>query len=158
MNNLFFKIGLSIIIIMSLGFISGFSTASSINGWYASIIKPSWNPPNWLFGPAWTILYICMGISFGLIWHSTKPDKTTAIVLFCIQFILNLLWSYIFFKQQMMGFAFVEIILMLIFIILTIISFHKINPLAAYLLIPYSGWVTFATILNGTIWKLNSVS
>ena len=155
MKSVYAKIILCVIICTSLGFLSGLSTADSITNWFQFVKKPSWNPPNWLFAPVWTLLYILMGISVALIWHSNSNNKKKAIGLFIIQFTLNLCWSIIFFNQHMPGLAFVEIIVMLIFIILTTVSFYKINKTAAYLLLPYICWVSFATVLNGTIWFLN---
>ena len=155
MKSVYAKIILCVIICTSLGFLSGISTADSIANWFQFVKKPSWNPPSWLFAPVWTLLYILMGISVALIWHSNSKNKKTAIVLFIIQFILNIAWSIIFFNQHMPGLAFIEIIVMLVFIILTTVSFYKINKTAAYLLLPYICWVSFATVLNGTIWFLN---
>ncbi len=133
----------------------GASSSSSILDWYPTIYKPSWNPPNWIFGPVWSLLYIMIGAAFAFIWHSEKQEKRKAYRLFFIQFCLNLAWTPIFFNFHQIGFAFVEIIFMLIFIYLTIIEFYKINRKAAYLLVPYAIWVSFATMLNGTIYWLN---
>ena len=155
MKSIVAKIIVCVLICTSLGFLSGFSTADSISNWFQYVKKPSWNPPNWLFAPVWTALYILMGISVALIWHSKATNKSQAIWLFVIQFILNLCWSLIFFNLHQTGWAFVEIIVMLIFIVLTIISFYKIDKTAAYLLLPYICWVSFATVLNGSIWFLN---
>lgn len=152
---LIFKIIISIFISLSLGGLSGIVTSGEITTWYPTIIKPSWNPPNWIFGPVWSLLYIMIGVAFALIWHSEKLDKRKAYRLFTIQFCLNLAWTPIFFNFHQIGFAFIEIIFMLIFIYLTIIEFYKINRNAAYLLLPYAIWVSFATILNGTIYWLN---
>jgi tryptophan-rich sensory protein len=96
-----------------------------------------------------------MGIAFAMIWHSRHPQKNKAMLLFAIQFIFNLAWSFLFFNRHLLGIAFIEILLMGCFIALTIISFYKINKLAAYLLIPYLCWVSFAAVLNGAIWFLN---
>ena len=128
MKSIVAKIIVCVLICTSLGFLSGFSTADSISNWFQYVKKPSWNPPNWLFAPVWTALYILMGISVALIWHSKATNKSQAIWLFVIQFILNLCWSLIFFNLHQTGWAFVEIIVMLIFIVLTIISFYKIIP------------------------------
>lgn len=151
-----YKFLLCIFVSLSLGGIIGASSSSSIIEWYPFIIKPSWNPPNWIFGPVWSLLYIMIGVVFALIWHSEKLDKRKAYRLFFIQFCLNLAWTPIFFNFHQIAFAFVEIIFMLIFIYLTIIEFYKINRKAAYLLVPYAIWVSFATILNGTIYWLNN--
>lgn len=150
------KIALCVSLCVTLGILSGFSTVESINNWYQHINKPSWNPPNWIFGPVWTTLYILMGISVALIWHTGHQFKNRAIGLFIIQFGFNLAWSFIFFNLHAIGWAFVEILLMLFFISLTLYSFYKINRLAAWLLIPYLLWVSFASVLNGTIWFLNN--
>ena len=153
--NLFVKILVCVLLCTGLGFASGFSTAGEINGWFQTIQKPSWNPPNWIFSPVWTTLYILMGVAAGIIWHTTDDRKNTALMLFILQFILNLGWSYIFFSEHQIGWAFAEIIVMLVLIVATTISFYKIKPVAAYLMIPYILWVSFATVLNGAIWMLN---
>ena len=155
MKSLLVKILISTIATLTLGIASGFSTIQSIKDWYQFLIKPSFNPPNWIFGPVWTILYVMMGISFAMIWHASHIQKNRAILLFTIQFIFNLAWSFLFFNCHLLGIAFVEILLMGYFIVSAIISFYKINKVAAYLLIPYLCWVCFATVLNGTIWFLN---
>ena len=140
---------------VTLGLLSGLSTVNEINTWYATIQKPSWNPPNWIFGPVWTSLYILMGIAAGMIWHTKDEKRIQALMLFVLQFMLNLGWSYIFFERHAIGWAFAEIIILLTLIIITTITFYKIKPLAAGLMIPYILWVSFATCLNGTIWLLN---
>lgn len=140
---------------VTLGLLSGLSTVNEINTWYATIQKPSWNPPHWIFGPVWTSLYILMGIAAGMIWHTKDEKRIQALMLFVLQFMLNLGWSYIFFERHAIGWAFAEIIVLLTLIIITTISFYKIKPLAAGLMIPYILWVSFATCLNGTIWLLN---
>ncbi|MEM4244877.1 MAG: TspO/MBR family protein [Candidatus Nanoarchaeia archaeon] len=151
------KLAFSIILISLAGLIGGLSTSKYIPTWYASIKKPSFNPPNWIFGPVWTTLYVLMGISFYLVWSKgleTKQAKT-AITLFIIQLILNVAWSIIFFGMQSPLYAFIEIIILWVFILLTIIHFYKISKPAAYLLIPYILWVSFAAILNFSIYYLN---
>ncbi len=155
-QSLFFKAFLCAVLCLILGIASGFSTTDSIQNWYIFINKPSWNPPNWLFGPVWTILYICMGIALGIVWHNKHLLQKKAITLFLIQFVLNLCWSAIFFNFHQIGWAFVEIIIMLVMIVITLYHFYQIKKVAGILLIPYLIWVSFATILNGTIWQLNS--
>ena len=156
MNNTF-KLIIAIIIPVAVGAISGFFTATGVESWYQTINKPSWNPPGWIFAPVWTTLYIMMGVALFLVWKSDSSDilKKTAITLFTIQLVLNFFWSFIFFDQHQIGWALVEIIAMWIFILLTIFAFGNISKLAAWLLVPYISWVSFATILNYTIWKLN---
>lgn len=156
MKNLYSKIAICIIVCVALGLLSGLSTVDAIKNWYQYINKPSWNPPNWLFAPVWTLLYILMGIAVALIWHSSNQNKKTAIGIFIVQFVLNLAWSFIFFNMHKIGWAFAEIIIMLFFISLTILLFYKINKTAAWLMLPYLCWVSFATVLNGAIWYLNS--
>jgi translocator protein len=153
--NLFIKILVCVLLCAGLGFASGFSTANEINGWYQNIQKPSWNPPNSIFGPVWTSLYILMGIAAGIVWHSNDDRKNRALILFVLQFMFNLAWSFIFFSQHAIGWAFAEILVMLFLIIATTLSFYKIKPVAAYLMIPYILWVSFASCLNGAIWMLN---
>ena len=152
------KLIIAIAIPVAVGAISGLFTTAEIPGWYQTINKPSWNPPSWIFGPVWTTLYILMGISLFLIWKSDANEhvKKTAISLFAIQLIFNFFWSFIFFKQHQIGWAFAEIIVMWIFILLTIFAFAPINKVAAWLLVPYISWVSFASILNYTIWRLNT--
>ncbi|MFN8115039.1 MAG: TspO/MBR family protein [Bacteroidia bacterium] len=118
--------------------------------------KPSFNPPNYLFGPVWTTLYILMGISLYMILQSDSNElRKKAVTIFSIQLFLNFCWSFIFFNFQSLGLAFVEIILMWISILTMIIIFYKINKTAALFQIPYLLWVSFASILNGSIWYLN---
>lgn len=153
--NLYVKMAICVLLCVGLGMLSGFNTSSEINGWYSQVQKPSWNPPNWLFSPVWITLYILMGISAALVWHSNHFNKRKALTYFIIQFILNLAWSFIFFKLHEIGWAFAEIFVLLIMIVMTMAAFYKVRPLAAHLLIPYFLWVLFATCLNGAIWSLN---
>ncbi len=159
MNKLSFslKIILSVVACLLLGGISGIATTSSITGWYTTITKPSFNPPNWIFGPAWTLLYILMGIAFAMIWNAgtEKKEVKKAMKLFGLQLILNLIWSFLFFTMQNPAIAFIDIVILLIAINSTIRHFAAINKTAGYLLIPYLLWVSFATLLNGSIWYLN---
>ena len=150
------KLIISITLPVAVGAISGFFTTTGVGSWYQTINKPSWNPPGWIFGPVWTTLYILMGIALYLVWRS--PDskaKRTAIILFGAQLILNFFWSFIFFDQRQIGVALGEIIALWGLIILTIFAFAKVNKMAAWLLVPYISWVSFATMLTYTIWKLN---
>lgn len=153
---LIFKILICVALCMGLGLLSGLNTAEEVNGWYNTINRPTWNPPNWLFGPVWTTLYIFMGIAAALVWHSHAYLKRKALSLFVIQFVLNLAWSYLFFSRHMIGVAFAELITMLVLILATTILFFRINKTAGLLMLPYLAWVSFATVLNGTIYSLNS--
>ena len=155
MNNVS-KLIISIALPLLVGFTSGFFTETGEGSWYKTIQKPSWNPPGWVFGPVWTTLYLLMGIAFYLVWKDKASDKRrTAILLFAGQLLLNFFWSFIFFRLQQPGWAFVEIAVLWIAILLTIFSFASINKIAAWLLVPYISWVSFAAILNYTIWVLN---
>ncbi|MBK7149713.1 MAG: tryptophan-rich sensory protein [Bacteroidetes bacterium] len=141
---------------MLIGGASGFATASSLSDWYLTINKPSFNPPNWVFGPVWTVLYLLMGISLFLILKSENaPRKRTAILVFLFQLTLNFWWSIIFFSLESPAWALLEIVLLWCSILLMIFVFRKINHTAAYLQIPYLVWVNFAAILNAAIWYLN---
>ncbi len=151
------KIIISIAICLGIGLIGSIFTVSSIPSWYAGINKPPFSPPNYLFAPVWTILYILMGISLGLIWSKgLKAQKAReAVYLFGIQLFLNGIWSPIFFGFKNIFLALVVIIFMWFYILRTILAFRKINKMSSYLLYPYIAWVSFATILNFSIWILN---
>lgn len=150
----FFKLLFSIMICELAGIIGSVFTVSSIPTWYAGLNKPVFNPPNYIFGPVWTFLYLLMGISLFLIWIKGEGIKN-ALIIFFIQLVLNTLWSLIFFGMKALLPAFIEIIIMWIFILWTIISFYKISKPASFLLVPYLLWVSFASVLNYYIWKLN---
>lgn len=150
------KLLTSLILPSGVGAIAGMFTADAIPGWYASLIRPSFNPPNWVFGPVWTCLYLILGISLFLIWkQNASRDRNLAIFVFLIQLTLNFSWSFIFFFFNLIGLALLEIILLWISIVLMILRFYKIKPLAAYINIPYLLWVSFASILNAAYYFLN---
>lgn len=150
------KLILSIVLCVSLGSVGGLVTVSEIPTWYASLNKPSFNPPNWLFGPVWTILYLLMGISVYMIWKQpVSTERNKALQLFILQFILNFCWSFIFFGLHATGWALIEMIALWILILLSILHFAKHSKTAAWLLVPYILWVSFALLLNAAIWKLN---
>lgn len=151
------KFIISLLLPLAVGGISGFFTVKAIPGWYEQLNKPWFNPPNWIFSPVWTSLYIMMGIALWLVWKSDAPQKLKqrAIYLFAAQLVLNFFWSLIFFNLHQIGWALVEIVAMWATILLTIFAFAKVNKLAAWLLVPYISWVSFATILNYSIWQLN---
>jgi tryptophan-rich sensory protein len=154
--NKYLKLILCILVQLSIGAVSGIATASGVNDWFLTIKKPVFNPPNYLFAPVWTMLYILMGISFYIILQTpNSKSKKYAIAIFVIQLFLNFCWSFLFFKYQLIGVAFIEIILIWLSIICMIYAFYKINRSAAYLQLPYLLWVSFASILNGAIWWLN---
>lgn len=132
-------------------------TRTGAGSWYEGVIKPSFNPPNWVFGPVWTLLFTLMGIAFYLIIKNgiNSREIKLAALFFIFQFVLNVLWSYLFFGLENPMYSFVEIIFLWIMILATILSFYKVNHVAAYLLIPYILWVSFAAFLNYSIWRLN---
>ena len=141
-----------------LGFLSGMSTRDNITLWYPTLIKPVFNPPNWIFAPVWSILYVMMGFSGGLIWDHLESNKNTvtkALKFFVAQLALNVLWSYLFFQLHNITLALIEIFLLWLMIYETYNQFLKIDKTAGKLLIPYLIWVGFASILNASIWWLN---
>ena len=151
------KILLLVVVCVSIGYLSGMVTRDSINTWYPTLEKPVFNPPNWIFAPVWTMLYVMMGVAAGLVWTSHSDEKTIqkALGFFAIQFGLNALWSYLFFGLHNPLLALVEIVLLWLMILETYNQFRKIDKTAGLLLIPYLAWVSFATILNASIWWLN---
>ena len=147
---------LCILIPLAVGGVSSFATASSIKTWFVTLKKPSFNPPNYLFAPVWTVLYILMGVSLYMIWQSPSGDaRTNALIVFGIQLFLNFAWSFVFFYFRKITLALLDIMLLWIAIVIMILLFFWIIPIAAYLQIPYLLWVSFATALNGAIRKLN---
>lgn len=139
------------------GIIGSVFTTPSIPGWYSGIIKPDFNPPEWVFGPVWTTLFALMGIAAFLVWKKglDRRDVKIALGIFMGQLVLNTLWSIIFFGFKSPGVAFVEIIFLWLAILATIIAFAKISKPAAWLLVPYILWVSFAAYLNYSIYALN---
>jgi len=151
------KLIIAVAIPLVVGGISGYFTVTGVESWYLTIQKPTWNPPNWVFGPVWTTLYVMMGIALFLVWKedTSRELKAIAFILFGVQLLLNFFWSFIFFKLEQPGWAFAEILVLWTAILACIFAFGQVNKTAAWLLVPYISWVSFATILNGTIWKLN---
>ena len=150
------KLIFSVIIAQLAGIIGSAFTINSINTWYSTLTRPSFNPPNWIFGPVWTILYLLMGISLYLVLVSKKSrNRKIGLYLFFIQLVLNSIWTVLFFGLQNPLLAFIEIIILWISILFTIIYFYKIDKISSYLLIPYILWVSFASVLNFSIYILN---
>lgn len=146
----------SLIICQLAGIIGSFFTVPAITSWYATLVKPSFNPPNYLFGPVWFTLYILMGISLYLVWQKKAQKKTReALILFGFHLLLNAAWSILFFGLKNLALAFGEIIILWLFILIVIYKFWKIEPKAGMLLLPYFLWVSFASILSYSIWFLN---
>lgn len=153
-KNNFLKLIGAILICQMAGLLGSMATISSIPNWYSALKKPFFNPPNWVFGPTWIILYTLMGISLYLIWE-TRKKKEECICYFWIQLALNALWSLIFFGTKNLWFSFLIIIFLWVAILVTIINFRKISKTASYLLVPYFLWVSFASILNLAVFILN---
>jgi benzodiazapine receptor len=151
------KILIAVVGTVAIGSASGLITADAINTWYAGINKPSFNPPNWIFGPVWTLLYILMGVAAGLVWSSTAEAtvKRRALAAYILQLGLNALWSILFFGLRSPQLALTEIVLLWIAIVWCMRLFEPIQRTAAYLLVPYLLWVSFASVLNGAIVWLN---
>jgi len=151
-----FKLVSSIIICQLAGIIGSIFTVNSIPTWYATLIKPDFNPPGWVFGPVWITLYLMMGISLYLVWKQDNfAGKNKLLTIFFIQLFLNAIWSIIFFGLKSPGWAFADIMFLWLFILLTIVVFFKTSRTASILLIPYLMWVSFASVLNYFIWRLN---
>lgn len=140
----------SLAICQGAGLIGSIFTFPAIGGWYQTLVKPSFSPPNWIFGPVWTLLYLMMGVSLYFIWVRKGSLKW-----FWVQLVLNSLWSILFFGLKSPGLAFLEIIFLWYAILTTIKTFLKQFKPAAYLLYPYLAWVSFASVLNFSIWVLN---
>ena len=155
--NNFTKLLLSILPPLAVGAIAGFFTSKAIPGWYASLNQPSFNPPNWIFGPVWTTLYILMGISLFIIWQLPSTEiRKQSIRIYWIQLILNFIWSFLFFYFKNIGLALIEIVILWLSIILMLRLFYQAKPMASYLNLPYILWVSFATALNISYYILNN--
>ena len=136
--------------------VSSVFSAYAIPTWYATLVKSSLNPPNWVFAPVWTTLYMLMAVAIWLIWKTRpSPCRISGIWFFIAQLLFNFLWSWVFFSQHQIGAALVDIVLLWISILLCILSFKKMSHKAAWLMVPYLAWVTFAAFLNIELWRLN---
>ncbi|MDO8489950.1 MAG: TspO/MBR family protein [bacterium] len=151
------KLVIAIAVSELAGIIGSVFTVSSIPTWYATLVKPDLNPPAWVFGPVWTALFALMGIAAFLVWKEGlhRRDVKIALGIFDVQLVLNVLWSMLFFGLHSPGAALVEIVFLWIAILATIVTFAKISKPAAWLLVPYILWVSFAAYLNYAIWMLN---
>lgn len=150
------KLVLSLALTLLVGFGAGFATANAINSWYSTLEKPFFTPPNWLFAPVWTILYILMGVAFYFVWKLPETtQRNIAMFVFVLQLALNGIWSLIFFSMHEIGWALLDIFILWLMIILTMYLFTQLSKVAAWLLYPYLLWVSFATLLNFSLWRLN---
>jgi benzodiazapine receptor len=156
--NKYLKILIFVATCVGVGYLSGVVTRSSVETWFPTLIKPGFNPPSWVFAPVWSFLYIIMGIAAGLVWGRIDFEKEAvrkALMFFAIQFALNAIWSLLFFGLKNPLLALVEIVILWLMIYETFLKFTKIDKVAGYLFIPYILWVSFATVLNASIWWLN---
>jgi tryptophan-rich sensory protein len=141
---------------VGVGALGSVWTAESVRGWYAALAKPPITPPGWVFAPVWTTLYILMGFAAWRVWRKARfGGASAALILFCIQLALNLAWSYLFFGRHWIGLALADIATLVCAITATAVFFARIDRLAAWMLVPYLAWVTYASALNAWIWVLN---
>jgi tryptophan-rich sensory protein len=131
-------------------------TMVSVGSWYAGLAKPSWNPPGWVFGPVWTVLYALMAVAGWLVWRRGGSESRLALRWFAVQLVLNVGWSAVFFGLQMPGLAVLEIVLLWLAIAATLMTSWRVSRLAGILFVPYLLWVSFAAVLNFAIWRLNA--
>jgi tryptophan-rich sensory protein len=175
----FFKLLTSLTITLAAGWVGSIFTMPAIDGWYAGLVKPALNPPSWVFGPVWSLLYVLMGIALFLVWKNDflvirplirkRPtwnrlserlwvgdlQKVNIILVFLVQYILNIKWSFLFFYLKSPILALLCIIALWVAILYTIVNFYRVSRAAAWLLLPYLAWVSFATYLNFMFWQLN---
>lgn len=144
-----------VILCLAAGALGGFATAQSVIEWYPTLTKPTWNPPAWVFAPVWTTLYVLMALAAWMAWRR-GPVAKSALQLFIVQLALNVAWSFIFFGAHNPGLAFAEIIVLWLAIIATARAFWRLSPPAGLLMLPYIAWVSFAAVLNFTVWRLNA--
>lgn len=157
MNKKNYQLVFSLVLPLLAGVVGSIFTTPKISTWYQGLVKPSFNPPNYLFGPVWTVLFIMMGLALFIVWQKGISVKKVqvGIFLFCGQLVLNIFWSIIFFGLERPWFAFMEIIVLWLAIAATARQFFQINRTAGYLFLPYLLWVSFAAVLNFYIWRLN---
>jgi len=151
------KLIISLALPLAIGGVGSLFTMPAIANWYNNLAKPALNPPNWIFAPVWTILYILMGVAAYLVWRQglEKKGVKSALVIFIFQLFLNCFWSYLFFGIHNPAVAFTEILSLLFAIMALFLAFFQVSRKAAYLIIPYVLWVGFATYLNFAVWQLS---
>ncbi|NMH27147.1 TspO/MBR family protein [Flavobacterium silvaticum] len=157
--NKYIKILIMLATCLGVGYISSVATQTSVHTWFPTLIKPSFNPPNYLFMPVWTTLYVFMGVAAGLVWARIdfqREDVKKALLYFFIQLALNAGWSLLFFGLKNPFLALVEIVLLWLMIYETFYKFVRISKYAGWLFVPYILWVSFALILNASLWYLNT--
>jgi len=150
----------AVLLPLVVGMLGSFATMDSVRSWYPTLVRPSFAPPTWVFGPVWSALYVMMGVASWLVWRRglARPEVRAALTLYGIQLVFNLAWSGIFFGLRQPLAALIEIGILLALIVLTALRFAAVSRTAAALMLPYIAWVTFATVLNGGFWWLNRES
>lgn len=151
------KLLIALAVPLAVGGLSGYATSSGVATWYPTLVKPPFNPPAWVFGPVWTLLYLMMGAAAFLVWRRgmDADGVKAALAAFTVQLALNGLWSLLFFGLRSPGLALVDIALLWLAIGAAVWLFWRVVPAAGLLLLPYWAWVSFAAVLNGSIWSLN---
>lgn len=154
---IWWKLVVSVVGPLAIGWLGGLVTATSLQTWYPTIKKPWWNPPNWVFAPVWTLLFLAMGVALYRIWAMglDTPGVTLVLGLFAVQLALNLLWSFFFFGLKSPGLALAEIGFLWVAVAWTMVAMGQLDTLSFWLLAPYLAWVSFAAVLNGAVWWLN---
>ena len=148
----------SLMVCYTAAAIGGLTTAEAVATWYPNVVKPSWNPPNWIFAPVWSLLYFMMAVASWLVWKADRILVTRpALAWFGFHLMLNALWSLLFFGMKRFDLAMIEIVLLWLSIVISIFLYYRFSKIAAMLLLPYCVWVTFASCLNYAIWSLNRV-
>ena len=141
---------------LGIGVVGAVATARSVDTWYRALDKPAFTPPDWLFGPVWTLLYVMIAVAGWRVWRMRRvPGRNVALMVYAIQLALNLAWSLVFFGARLIGAALGDIVLLLAVIVANVALFVRIDRYAAWLLVPYALWVAFATVLNLALWRLN---
>ncbi len=152
-----FRLLIALLLPLAIGGVGAMGTSASVTTWYPTLVRPSFAPPSWVFGPVWTLLYLMMGFASWLVLRAgpARPEVRAALALYLVQLVFNLLWSFLFFGLRRPDIAFVEILVLLALIVATIARFAPVSRPAAWLLAPYAAWVAFASALNGAFWWLN---
>lgn len=148
-------LALFLLLVFATAAVGGLFTAKAIHTWYPYLHKPSFSPPDWLFGPVWTALYIAMAVAAWLVWRKDGPGARPAMLLWAVQLVLNAIWTPIFFGLHEIGWALVDIAVLWAAIAATTILFWRVSRPAAMLMLPYLAWVTFAAVLNHALWRMN---
>lgn len=144
----------SLVVFLALVALAAFAgSQAQPDAWYASIAKPSFNPPNWIFAPVWTTLYVLMAVAAWRVW--VRSGLSAAVVLWGVQLVLNAIWSPLFFELHRIDLALADIVALLVLLIATVVAFFRIDRIAGWLMVPYLAWVAFATVLTGAIFRLN---